>query len=84
MGDQLDMKVSPVCEKNGKKFAYVSFSDGNRVAEGLIPDCTIISNEGFTQAEQAQLELYMKQELAKLKRMAAGVNALDAFLGRPK
>ena len=41
MGDQLDMKVSPVCEKNGKKFAYVSFSDGNRVAEGLIPESRI-------------------------------------------
>ena len=29
---EISMSVSPVCEKEGKKIAYVSFTDGTRTA----------------------------------------------------
>ena len=45
-----------------------------------IPDCKIISSKGFGKEEIGQLEAYMERELAKLKRMAAGVNAMRAFM----
>lgn len=80
MKDELNVSVSSICAKDGKKYAYVSFTDGERVAEGMIPDCKIVSNKGFTQAEAEQLEEYMRSDLSRLKRMAAEIRVLDAFM----
>lgn len=80
--DTLNMSVSPICHKDGKKVAYVSFSDGRREAEGEIPSCKIIRNKGFDPDEVDQLENYLKKELSSLKSMAAKINVFDAFLGR--
>ncbi len=80
MNENINMTVSPVCSKNGEKFAYVSFTDGKCTADGRIPECKITSNKGFEQEDIEVLELYMKSNLAKLKRMASGVNIIDAFM----
>lgn len=80
MAQELNMSVSPICVKDGEKYAFVTFSDGERVAEGRIPDCKIISNKGFSVDEAAQLEAYMERELPALKKMAAGIKLLDAFM----
>ena len=80
MQDDVNLTVSQVFAKDGEKYAFVSFSQGQRVAEGKIPDCKIISNKGFTEEEVSELENYMQNELAKLKRMAAGIRLLDAFM----
>lgn len=81
MNDELKMSVSPICTKDGKKYAFVSFTDGSRNAEGKIPDCKIISNEGFSEDEVRQLEEYMNQELTQIKKMAAGINIMHSFMG---
>lgn len=80
MDKEMNMSVSPICVKDGEKYAFVSFTDGNRTAEGKIPDCKILSNNGFDQEEVAQLETYMEQELLQLKKMAAGIRLFDAFM----
>lgn len=80
MDDELKMSVSPICTKNGSKYAFVAFTDGVRTAEGRIPDCIIIQNEGFNEEEVSQLENYMRQELPQLKKMAAGINVMKNFL----
>lgn len=74
------MTVSPICVKDGHRYAYVSFTDGERSAEGKIPECKIVSSTGFTENEVEQLETYMRNELAELKRIAAGINVMDAFM----
>ncbi len=78
--NEFTMSVSPICSKDGKKFAYVSFYDGERSAEGKIPECVILSAKGLNRAEVRMLEEYMKQELPRLKSMAAGIRLVDAFL----
>lgn len=80
MNDELKMSVSPVCMKDGSKYAYVSFTDGTRNAEGKIPECTIIRNDGFSAEEIEQLEDYMRRERTQLKKMAAGINVMNSFL----
>lgn len=80
MKEEWNVTVSPVCAKGEKRYAYVSFSDGQRTAEGIIPDCKIVSNHGFTKEEAEQLEEYMKSDLGRLKKMAAGIRMLDAFM----
>jgi hypothetical protein len=78
--DELNMSVSAVCMKDGEKYAFVSFNDGKRFAEGKIPDCKIVSNKGFSNEEVKMLELYMIGQLKELKKMAAGVRLIDAFM----
>ncbi|MBQ7924769.1 MAG: hypothetical protein IJ335_00560 [Lachnospiraceae bacterium] len=80
MEKSMNMTVSPVCSKDGKQYAFVSFTDGPRTAEGRIPECKILSAKGFTPEEIEQLENYMKRELTRLKKMAAGIRILDAFM----
>ena len=79
MSQEVKMSVSPVCTKEDKQYAFVSFSDEERTAEGRIPECTIISNQGFSKEEVRQLEDYMRRELRTLKRMAAGIRLIDAL-----
>lgn len=80
MEEAFNLSVSQVFCKDGEKYAFVSFTDGKKHAEGKIPDCKIITSEGFEEREVAQLEIYMKLELAMLKKMAAGVNVMRAFV----
>lgn len=84
MNDELRMSVSPVCTKDGKKYAYVSFSDGERTAEGKIPDCKITVSDGFDRDEIMQLEDYMSRELPQLKKMAAGIDIMRNFMNGTK
>ena len=80
MDNEFTMSVSPVCEKDGKRFAYVSFTDGKRSAEGRIPECKIIRSNGLDDGELLLLEGYMKRELTNLKKMASGIRLMDAFM----
>lgn len=80
MSDALNMSVSQVFQKDGKKYAFISFTDGSRKAEGKIPDCMITKSSGFSQDEVVQLEDYMRRELSDLKKMAANVNVMKAFM----
>ena len=78
--EELTMSVSGICRKDGKKLAYVTFSDAERKAEGVIPDCKILSQTGFTEEEAGQLELYMKMNLTELKKQAAAISPLRAMM----
>ena len=80
MNGELNMSVSPICVKDEKRYAFVSFTDGECMAEGKIPDCKIISQTGFEAGEIMMLEEYMKRELPSLKKMAAGIRLVDAFI----
>jgi len=77
--NEFTMSVSPICVKDGKKIAYVSFTDGKRSAEAKIPECIVTSAVGLNRAEVRMLEEYMKQELPRLKSMAAGIRLADVF-----
>lgn len=53
-----------VRDKDNKKIVRVSFERmgkaGVEVAEGLLPDCRITRQKGYTQEEISQLEDYLK------------------------
>ncbi|MCR5416307.1 MAG: hypothetical protein K6E79_05895 [Pseudobutyrivibrio sp.] len=77
---ELNMSVSAICQdKAGKKYAFVSFTDGVRTAEGKIPACKITANNGFAALEVQELEKYMEAHLTELKKMAAGIDIFSAF-----
>ena len=79
--DELTLQVSGINVKDGKKQAFVRFTDKDRFAEGSIPDCVITKSEGFTKEETAQLESYLKSNLSELKKASAKINPLNAIMG---
>ncbi len=81
---KLNMSVSPIFERDGKKKAYVSFSDPGREAEALIPDCEIVRQKGFTKEEIAQLKDYLEDQKDALLKTASGLNVMDAFMKEKK
>lgn len=77
----MNMMVSGVSEKNGRKMAYILFEDEDkRSAEAVIPECRVISNNGFSEEEVAQLEDYVRRNLTDLKKRAAGINPVTALM----
>ena len=56
MNGKMNMSISQIFQKDGKPTAFVLFSEGRKSAEGKIPDCTIISNDGFSEKEVKALE----------------------------
>lgn len=80
MNGSWKLTVSPVCTRDGNQYAYVAFQDGERIAEGKIPECVITSSGDFSAEEIAQMEDYMRRELMELKKAASSVNVWNAFL----
>lgn len=80
MSDELKMTVSGVVPKDGRKHIYVVFEDGNKRAEGYVPDCVITSNQGFDAEDVKILELYMKQNQDQIREIAKMINPIKALM----
>ena len=78
--EELELQISGVTEKDGKKQAHVCFRGKDRYAEGLIPDCVLGKCEGFSDEEKEQLTDYLRANLTELKKTAAGINPLRAIM----
>ena len=76
----MNMSVSSIVSKDGKREIYVLFTEGERNAEGRLSDYKMISSRGFTREENAMLEAYMRREKDRILQMAKSVNVMDAFL----
>ena len=82
--DEVKLDLSGVVEKDGKKIAYICFTRGKDIAEGYIPDCVFTKVQGFTDEEVSMLTDYLRANLTDLKRKAAAINPLNAFMGKSK
>lgn len=82
--DELNLSVSPIVTKDNKPCAYVSFSDGKREAEAIIPECKLTANKGFSPEELSSLKDYLKENRDELMKTAKSLNVMDAFMGRKK
>lgn len=76
----MNMSVSSIVNKDGKREIYVLFTEGERNAEGRLSDYKMISSRGFTREENDMLEAYMRREKDRILQMAKSVNVMDAFL----
>ncbi len=73
--------ISGVMGEGDNKKIYVLFSDNEKSAEGRIPDCTIISNKGFSQDEVKQMEDYLRESKDLIISEAKRINPIKSFLG---
>ncbi|MCR4729132.1 MAG: hypothetical protein K5796_10885 [Lachnospiraceae bacterium] len=77
---ELNLLISGVITKDGENKACVYFSEGERYAEGYVPDCKITSQKGFSEEEIEKLEAYLFENLADIKRKAADINPIKAMM----
>ena len=80
MSEELKMTISGFVPKDGRKSVYVVFEDGDRKAEGYVPECIITKNEGFEEDEVKVLELYMKQNQDMIREHAKLINPIKALM----
>lgn len=67
---------SSVLFKDGKPFVSVMFEDGDKSAEGRIPDCTITINKGFSETEKAEFEEYMRENKTDIIEAAKKITGI--------
>ena len=77
----VNLDISGVVEKDGKKIAHIRFTRGEDMAEGYIPDCVFTKVKGFTDEETEQLTDYLRANLTDLKKRAAAINPLTEYTG---
>lgn len=80
--DALQFTYSGLLHKNGKKMVSVRFErdNGKDYADGVLPDCAIEKQQGFSEEEIEQLEVYLMENaddiMAKAKEMSKITNLL--------
>lgn len=80
MSEELKMTISGIVPREGRKSVYVVFEDGEKKAEGYVPDCIITQNEGFEEDEVKMLELYLKQNQDMIREHAKLINPIKALM----
>ena len=79
--DSVNMLVSGIINKEGRRYARVSFVRGNDIAEGIVPDGIVDHAEGFSDDEIFKLERYMRETRGEIMEQARQVNPLKNWLG---
>ena len=80
--NEMNLDISGVVEKDGKKIAHIRFTRGEDYAEGYIPDCIFTKVQGFTDEEVSQLTDYLRANLTEFKKRAAAINPFTALMGK--
>ena len=80
MTNSIDMSISSIVPVNGKKAAFVQFSDKEKTADFIVPECRQVSNKGFTEDELKMLLEYVIREKDSIMDMAKGVDPLGKFM----
>jgi len=78
--DEINMILSGIVKKDGRKIARVSFLRNKDFAEGILPDCEIVSSEGFDEDEIEQLKIYLKLNSEDLMSQAKKINPFRGMM----
>ena len=76
MGQNEEMKMtySAIVVADGKKKVSVKFEEGERFAEGSIPECKIIKSKGFEDDEIVVLEKYLQMNQMDIIKKAKEIS----------
>lgn len=76
------MKIihSGILGKGDEKKVCVYFESDKKSAEGYVPSCKIVKNNGFTDKELIDLEMYLKDNLQTILREATKINPIKSMM----
>lgn len=79
--EEINMTLSGVFPKDGKKAVRASFLDGKRLAEFRLPGAVPEKNDGFSEEEIQAMQEYLLQNQAGLYERAKKINPIKNMLG---
>lgn len=79
--EEVRMTHSAVLAKDGKPYVSVRFERGKDMAEGSVPACKIVKNNGFTQEEILGLEGYLEMNARDILRKAKDISGIRHWFG---
>ncbi len=80
MKSTVKLTHSSVLFDNGYPFVSVLFEDGGKSAEGRVPECSISLNKGFSDAEKAEFEEYMREHRAEIIEAARKITGITHWM----
>ena len=80
MNSEIKMNVSSITRKDGEKAVYVLFTDNKKMAEFILPEMKLVSNNGFLDMEIDKLREYIQNESDYIYSISKNVNPLKGFL----
>lgn len=79
--EDMQLLVSGILVKEGRKIVRVSFLRDGDYAEFIVPDGVLDKQKGFTEEEVTGLYRYVRENKDQILREARGVNAMRNWLG---
>lgn len=78
--EEVQVLVSGILVKEGRKFARVCFTRGEDYAEFLVPEGRMDRHRGFSDQEVTELYRYVRENRDQFLKEAKGVNAMRNWL----
>ena len=76
----MEMIVSGFVGSDDNRHICIMFVEGQKSAEGSIPECKITKNHGFEPYEVEQLETYLRVNAKLITDEAENINPLKAMM----
>lgn len=80
MNNEIKMNVSLLTTSGDKRVIYVVFTDGDKSAELMLPEVSVVSNKGFTDEEIGQLKDYVANQQDEIYKIAKEINPIKAMM----
>ena len=77
---QMKMTYSGITNKKGKREVAVTFEEGTKLAEAVLPDCKVSKNRGFEEDEVVILEKYLQMNQLEIIKKAKEITGLRGFM----
>lgn len=80
--EEMKMTYTSVLTKDGKPLISLAFERGKDMCEGIIPDCIITKNSGFSDEEVEALEHYLRVNKKEIIADSKKISSLFNILGK--
>lgn len=80
--EEMKMTYTSVVTKDNKPMISLRFERGSDVCEGVVPECVIKKNNGFSSEEVEALEQYLRMNKKEIIDQAKGISGLFNIFSR--
>lgn len=80
--EEMKMTYTSVLTRDNKPLISLSFERGKDKCEGIIPDCIITKNQGFSDEEVKALEHYLRTNKKQIIDNSKSISSLFNILGK--
>jgi len=80
--EEMKMTYTSVLTKDNKPLISLCFERGRDICEGVVPECRIVKNDGFSIEEIDALEQYLRANKKQIIENSKSISGLFNILGQ--